>query len=171
MLMKNIIILAILFTQVIPVSQAFAVSKENMPETGFFKSEKIKTYALRLKPGQDLRESLENFIKEANIQAGYIITTVGSLSNATLRLADESKSSEFSGKFEIVSLVGTLSQDGVHLHISLADNTGKMVGGHLLKGCKIYTTAEIIIGESEDLFFTRETDPDTKFKELKIYKK
>src|SRR4051812_23510354 len=91
----------------------------------------MKIYALRLKPNQDLRQELEKFIKANKISTGFIITAVGSLKETKIRLADQPEASAFEGKFEIVSLVGTLSQDGVHLHISVSDKTGKTVGGHL----------------------------------------
>ena len=93
---------------------------------------------------------------------------MGSLNHATLRLANQSESSRFEGKLEIVSLVGTLAPDGPHLHLSVSDNTGKTIGGHLVEGCPIYTTAEIIIGEAEDLQFTREQDAASGYQELKI---
>jgi predicted DNA-binding protein with PD1-like motif len=128
----------------------------------------FKIYALRLRPGQDLRTELERFAKERNIKAGFIMTAVGSLKKAALRLADQSATSSFEGKYEIVSLVGTLSPDGVHLHISLSDSNGKTIGGHLVAGCEIYTTAEIIVGEATGIIFTREKDKTTGYQELKI---
>ncbi len=131
----------------------------------------LKIYALRLKPGQDLRVELEKFTKENKISAGFIITAVGSLKETKIRLADKPDATDFEGKFEIVSLTGTLSADGVHLHISVSDSTGKTIGGHLTEGCKIYTTAEIVVGASEEIVFTREIDKETTFKELKIRKK
>lgn len=128
----------------------------------------VKVYALRLGPGQDLRAELEQFTKAKRIRAGFIVTVVGSLDGATLRLADQSTSAHFNGKFEIVSLVGTLSPDGPHLHISLSDNTGKTIGGHLVEGCRIYTTAEIVVGEARGLTFHRSTDAVTTYPELTI---
>lgn len=134
-------------------------------------AKKMKIYALRLRPNQDLRLELEKFTRENKISAGFIITTVGSLKETKIRLADKSDLTSFDGKFEIVSLVGILAQDGVHLHISLSDGTGKTIGGHLAEGCKIYTTAEIVIGVTDEIAFTRETDSETTYKELKIRKK
>jgi predicted DNA-binding protein with PD1-like motif len=134
-------------------------------------SKSMKIYALRLKPNQDLRAELERFARENKISAGFIITGVGSLKEAKIRLADQSEASLFEGKFEIVSLVGTLAESGVHLHVSLSDKTGKTLGGHLVEGCKIYTTAEIVIGATDEIVFTRETDAETTYKELKIRKK
>lgn len=131
-------------------------------------SEGMRVYALRLRPGQDLRQELEKFTKERGIKAGFVITAVGSLQKASLRLADKSDATGFEGKFEIVSLVGTLTQDGVHLHASISDGTGRTVGGHLVEGCLVYTTAEIVIGEATGIEFRRETDTSTGYKELTI---
>jgi predicted DNA-binding protein with PD1-like motif len=133
-------------------------------------TERLKVLVLRLKPGQDLRQQLEAFVKEQRIKAGFLITTVGSLRQASIRLADQSDATDFTGKFEIVSLVGTLGQDGVHLHISISDRAGKTIGGHLVAGCLIYTTAEIVIGEAQGLTFSRELDAQTGYQELRIRK-
>jgi len=102
----------------------------------------MKTFALRLHPDQDLKEELIRFTKENNIAAGFILSCVGSVKRATLRMADENIVRAFPKKFEIVSLVGTLSQDDVHIHISLSDEEGNVIGGHLKEGCPVYTTAE-----------------------------
>jgi uncharacterized protein len=131
-------------------------------------SGRLKTYALRLKPGQDLRRELESFARARGLRAGFVLTAVGSLTKAALRLADQPDATEFEGKFEIVSLVGTLSPDGVHLHLSLSDKTGRTIGGHLVEGCVIYTTAELVVGEIEGLRFTREQDAQTGYKELRV---
>ena len=118
-----------------------------------------------------MRVELERFAKAKNMQAGFIVTGVGSLRKAALRLADKSESTNFDGKFEIVSLVGTLSPDGPHLHISFSDGTGKTIGGHLVAGCEIYTTAEIVIGDAVELKMTREPDAASGYNELKVRRK
>ena len=128
----------------------------------------MKTFALRLKPDQDLKKSLKNFVVNNNIEAGFILTAVGSLQQATIRFANQNESHVLLGKFEIVSLVGTLSVNGIHLHISIADSEGITRGGHLVDGCLIYTTAEIVIGESESLIFSRQVDKQTGYLELEI---
>jgi uncharacterized protein len=128
----------------------------------------MKTFALRLKPDRDLKQDLVEFVRLNNIQSGYILTAVGSLKQANIRFAGRSETTFFQEKFEIVSLVGTLSLAGIHLHIALANRDGKMIGGHLDNGCLIYTTAEIVIGESENFIFTRELNAETGFKELTI---
>lgn len=128
------------------------------------------TYAFRLKPGQDLKNSIDSFVKEKKIEAGWINTCVGSLTEYNIRFANQEKGYSDKGHFEIVSLVGTLSTNGSHIHVSISDSTGKTIGGHLLEGCKIYTTAEIVIGESKELIFTREKDGSTPWEELQVKK-
>jgi uncharacterized protein len=128
----------------------------------------METYALRLRPNQDLRHELEAFAKAKNLQAAFILTCVGSLRHAALRLANKPDTTHYEDKFEIVSLVGTLSKDGPHLHISLSDGTGTMIGGHVQMGNLIYTTAEIVIGELADKVFSRPIDPETTYDELEI---
>lgn len=128
----------------------------------------MKIFATRLKPNQDLKESLKNFVQQNNIKAGFILTAVGSLKQATLRFASQDNYQVFHERFEIVSLVGTLSIHGIHLHLSLSDKNGKTIGGHLVNGCLIYTTAEIVIGSSEEFIFQRTVDENTGYKELEI---
>ena len=78
--------------------------------------EKMKVFALRLKPNQDLRQSFKNFANEENIKAGFILTAIGSLKQATIRFANQSISKVLNDKFEIIALNGTLATTGVHLH-------------------------------------------------------
>lgn len=131
-------------------------------------SEKITTHAIRLKPGQDLKNEIETLVKEKKIQAGWISTCVGSLTNYNIRFANQPEGSKGEGHFEVVSLVGTVSINGSHIHISISDSTGKTIGGHLLDGCKVYTTAEIVITETDKYKFTREKDGSTPWEELKV---
>ena len=128
----------------------------------------MKTYALRLMPGKDLKRELMAFAAAQGLQAGFILTCVGSLRRAALRLANQPHTNFYDDKFEIVALVGTLSVDGPHLHIALSDGRGVTIGGHLQDGSHIYTTAEIVIGELTDLRCTRPLDPETGYDELTI---
>ena len=131
----------------------------------------MKVFALRLKPNQDLKESLKNFVVEQDIKAGFVLTAIGSLKQATLRFANQNISTVLTDKFEIISLNGTLAIEGIHLHIAIADQSGKTLGGHLDNGCIIYTTAEIVIGTSNEFNFIRTIDQQTGYKELEIVPK
>lgn len=131
----------------------------------------IKIHAIRLKPGQDLRTTIEVYVKENNIAAGWLVTCAGSLTNYNIRFANQQNGSTGLGHFEIVSLTGTVSTNGSHIHLSISDSTGKTIGGHLLQGCTIYTTAEIVIQSTPNLIFKREKDGTTPWEELQIEKK
>ncbi|MGL1930873.1 MAG: DNA-binding protein [Desulfotalea sp.] len=128
----------------------------------------LRTIALRLKPGQDLKVELDTLVKAQNIEAACILTCVGSLTKAVLRYANQEEATEMNGHFEIVSLTGTFSKHGSHYHISIADGCGKTTGAHLLDGCRVYTTAEIVIGVLADVKFLRTLDVETGFPELEI---
>ena len=51
----------------------------------------LSCYALRLKPGQEIRECLLNYVKDNNLEAPFVLSCVGSVTQATLRLADASR--------------------------------------------------------------------------------
>jgi predicted DNA-binding protein with PD1-like motif len=130
--------------------------------------EKIKIHAFRLEPGADLKLSIQNYVISTKIEAGWIFSCVGSLTNYHLRFANHPEGNASEGFFEIISLSGSLSMHGSHLHIAIADVEGIVIGGHLLEGCTIYTTAEIILGETNTLVFTRERDKLTTWNELLV---
>jgi len=127
-----------------------------------------RAYALRLRPGEDLRLKLAEFSAQRNLRAAYVVTCVGSLKRAAIRFADQQRTTIIDGPFAIVSLVGTLSPDGPHLHLSVSDVAGRTVDGHLTEGSLVYTTAEVVIGEMTDAAFSREIDPMTTYNELVI---
>jgi predicted DNA-binding protein with PD1-like motif len=128
----------------------------------------MKVHAFRLIPGDDLRLSIEKYVSDNNIRAGFILTCVGSLSAVSLRFANQEKTTLLEGRFEIVSLEATLSVNGSHLHMAIANGEGSMNGGHLMPGSLIFTTAEVVIGEIEGIDFRRELDKQTGFRELII---
>ncbi|MCB0684264.1 MAG: DNA-binding protein [Saprospiraceae bacterium] len=129
----------------------------------------MKTHAFRLRPGDDLKAGIIQVALERKVEAGIILTCVGSLRRAHLRFADQLEGTLLREKFEIVSLEGTVSTGGVHLHLALSDADGGLVGGHLLEGCLVHTTAEVVIGELQGVRFVREVDLDTGYQELTIY--
>ncbi len=129
----------------------------------------MRNYTFRLTPGQDLFNSIGQFVKEHNIQAGCVLCGVGSLDYLRLRLANREFYTEHEDYFEIVSITGTVSIYGSHLHISVADGNGHTKGGHLESGCKIYTTAEIVLTALDDVVYKREFSEDSGYEELVVY--
>jgi predicted DNA-binding protein with PD1-like motif len=97
-----------------------------------------------------------------------VISAVGSLTVVQLRLAGAAEATAIKGELEILSLSGTLSPDGAHLHIAVADSSGAVIGGHLGAGSLVRTTAELVIGLLPAWRFSRELDPATGYAELAI---
>ena len=124
----------------------------------------------RLKPYEDLRGGIEHIVKVHNIKAGCILSIVGGLRNAKLRMAGSTPETqtirEWNESFEIVSGTGTISPDGLHIHVSLSDRTGNVIGGHLRAGCVIALTAEVVLLAFDDIQYAREMDTETGFPEL-----
>ncbi|MCW5622368.1 MAG: DNA-binding protein [Burkholderiales bacterium] len=125
-------------------------------------------HAIRLKPGEDLRLALERLTMERAWKAAFIVSAVGSLDRACLRFAGRDEEALIEGELELVALSGTLCANGVHLHAAVADRTGVVTGGHLLPGCRVRTTAELVIGSAPELSFRRELDAQTGHHELAV---
>ena len=133
----------------------------------------MKIHVFRLRPNQLLREGIDKYVKDKDIKAGAILTCVGNLKSATLRMADSVTMKTFSdkGTYEIVSLVGTVESGNSHLHLSISDKDCNVFCGHLKNGAVVGVTAEVVIGEFEDKKFTREFDKNTGYKELVVKEK
>jgi predicted DNA-binding protein with PD1-like motif len=129
---------------------------------------RARFYVIRLEPGEDVVNELRAFVAAKDLKAVSIISVVGSLRSAQLRYANTGVWAEVSGHFEIVSLVGTVDARGEHLHISLSDRTGHTIGAHFGPGSAVYTTAEIVLAELEDLDFTRAPCPKSTWDELVV---
>ena len=127
--------------------------------------------AVRLRPGDDLRVELERIFADAPERAGFVAASVGSLSRLALRHAgrDGADGADVvEGCFELVGLSGTFSVDGPHLHVLTSDPDGRVTGGHLLAGCTVRTTAEVVIGLARGVRFTRPVDGATGHAELAL---
>ena len=99
----------------------------------------MRTIAIRLRPGADLKRELVALAARERVQASLVLTCVGSL-----------------------------SQDGGHLHLAVADQQGRSLGGHLAEGCAVRTTAEVVLGADDRLVFAREHDSATGYEELVV---
>jgi uncharacterized protein len=128
----------------------------------------MEIHTFRLRPGQDLLDEITAYVSQQRIQAGCILSGVGSLTHTVLRLANQDSYAQFEGHFEIVAITGTTAVSGSHLHIAISDENGKTTGGHLVSGCKVYTTAEIILGVIPGQVFRREPCPDSGYDELVV---
>ena len=121
---------------------------------------------LRLSPGEDLRGVLAGALAQRQEKAACVLSAVGSFSRAVLRYAGEDQATVLAGPLELVALSGTISLDGPHLHASVSDAQGHVKGGHLMPGCIVRTTAEVVLGMLPQWEFRRELDPATGYLEL-----
>jgi predicted DNA-binding protein with PD1-like motif len=132
----------------------------------------MQVHAIRLTPGSDLKEELGRLVSAQGLRAGCILTGVGSLSRARLRMPSAPGEAEdvrtFIEPMEIVSLAGTLSPEGLHVHVALSRGDGSCIAGHLMPGCLVNTTAELVIGELDEVAFRRPVDPATGYGELSV---
>lgn len=147
------------------------------------KGELGQIIALRLPPDADVYTSLEELARREEIASGIILSGLGSLKQITLRnvrlfpeeFPIKDRHRIFSPRaepLELLALAGNFSQrDGdVHVHahamISSGLEDGRAYGGHLLKGCIVFSTVEIVVCTVEGMSLIREMDPQTRVLEL-----
>ena len=123
---------------------------------------------MRLKTCDDLRDGIEVLLKDNDVKAGCLLSVVGSLSKAKLRMPGGKIVRDWSEELEIVGGTGTLSINGSHIHISVSDKDGKVFGGHLVKDCMVRTTVEIVILILSGTEYVRVFDERTGFAELEV---
>ncbi|WP_051201932.1 PPC domain-containing DNA-binding protein [Ferrimonas senticii] len=125
-------------------------------------------HVLRLLPGQELLSALQQWLEQQPFDAAFIASAVGSLSVASLRFAAQEHPCVIDKPFEVHALSGTLDRTCPHLHISLSDGQGQMIGGHLMPGCIVRTTLELVIGVLPSLHFGRAPCPHSGYDELTV---
>ena len=135
--------------------------------------EAVKTLPIRLMPGQDLRAALEAAVLAQNCRAAFVLSGIGSLSTAGIRLAGAAQPTRLTESMEILTLSGTVAvaDDGKtssHMHMAISTATGQVIGGHVAPGCIVLTTAEVLLALLPDWQFTREPDAVTGYDELLI---
>ena len=126
----------------------------------------MKTLPLRLGPGDDLRAALEAAVAAQGCGAAFVLAGIGSLSATCIRLAGAEHATTLDGDVEILTLSGSIAANGSHLHVSVADASGRVLGGHVAPGCIVRTTAELLVALLPDWQFAREPDAATGYAEL-----
>ncbi len=132
----------------------------------------MKPFPVRLTPGQDLRAALEVAVLAQNCRAAFVLSGIGSLSTAGIRLAGAAQPTRLTESMEILTLSGTVAaggdKTGSHMHMAISTATGQVLGGHVASGCIVLTTAEVLLALLPDWQFTREPDSLTGYDELVI---
>lgn len=126
----------------------------------------MKTICKRLHRGDDLLKSIQALAREHHIAAGVVLSAVGCISTGVVRDASGVTLRKIDEPCEIVSLNGTVSQARCHLHIALSKEDLSTVGGHLVEGCIINTTCELVVGILDGWCIDTEFDTQTGYDEL-----
>ena len=126
----------------------------------------MRTVCRRLRRGDDLLRSLENIAKEEHLHLAVVLSGVGCVSRGRVRDASGVTLREIGEPCEIVSLNGTVSEQRCHVHIALSREDLSTVGGHLVEGCIINTTCELVLLELEEWGCSVEQDDETGYDEI-----
>ena len=105
----------------------------------------MRAVPLHLEAGSDVRRSLEQLALEHDA-GGFVLSVVGNLSQAAFACPGKSAPTVLAGELEIITLQGTISPDGVHLHLSFSDASCQVWGGHLEHGTLVLRGADLLVG-------------------------
>ncbi len=126
----------------------------------------MKTICVRLHRGDDLLASIQALAEKEHLEAAVVLSAVGCVSAAQVRDAGGVNLRRIAEPCEIVSLNGTVSRGRCHLHIALSKEDLSTVGGHLVRGCIVNTTCELVLGVLEGWRFGTQDDPQTGYDEI-----
>ncbi|MCD4782219.1 MAG: DNA-binding protein [Candidatus Eremiobacteraeota bacterium] len=131
------------------------------------------TFCIRIMKGEELVETLTEFLQANNLKSGYI-SGIGATDDVTLGYFDaktgEYNKKDFQESFEILNLTGNVSSVGgksfVHMHVTLGKEDFSCIGGHLFRA-NISVTCEIYL-KVLGVVFSREHDSETGLKLLAL---
>ena len=126
-----------------------------------------RTFIGSLPIGADLSESLNQIVIVEDIRVGKV-KAIGAVIEAVVGYFNQTTNSyetiRLNSGHEILSLIGNVSikerKPFVHAHITLSDKGGKVFGGHLMPGTKIFA-CEVFIDEYTGEDLVREKDQTT----------
>jgi predicted DNA-binding protein with PD1-like motif len=124
-------------------------------------------HILRPDFGSDLLKELQKYVLAKNINLAWL-SGVGAVSRAVIRYYDQPKQDwvdlEFDQRLEVTGMWGNVSllngQPIVHVHIVLADETGRCFGGHLADGTTVFNL-EIMLTTLQGPNVVRKMDEQT----------
>ncbi|MHA1135240.1 MAG: PPC domain-containing DNA-binding protein [Candidatus Thorarchaeota archaeon] len=122
-----------------------------------------RVIVIRLEPGEDILKSIEKIVAENKLLSGHL-SLIGAVSKVHLGYFDlhEKVYKDFTidEDLEIVSCVGNISRLKedyvVHAHVVASDVDGKCYAGHLMEGCVVSVTIEIVITEFTEMSRARD---------------
>lgn len=123
-----------------------------------------KIYVLRVDPGEDVLESVQKFLKEANVRQAVVLGGYGTLAAYHLhwvthnRIPTDNAFGQGEGGIEILSMNGLVVDGEPHIHVALSTPEGAF-GGHLEPGCTAYVLCEVFFAEVEGVTLRRRRVP------------
>ncbi len=138
-----------------------------------------RVLAIRMAPGDDLFGTTLKICKEKDVKAGVILSVAASLQKAVLRnvwqfpdpfpINDECRIfTPINGPLELLQMSGNITQTEAgepylhaHVTISMGRPEATCFGGHLVEGCTIFSTCEMVLAELSDISFMRLMDQHT----------
>ncbi len=121
----------------------------------------------RLFEDEDLLDTITQTAKKARIKAGFFVL-IGTLKKAKMGFFHEGQYQpiEMAEQVEVVSCMGNISikenEPFVHAHIAVSNRRGEVFGGHVLPGCIIAATGELVLVETVDVKLQRKLDDKTQ---------
>ncbi len=143
-----------------------------------------RVLAIRMAPGDDLFGTTLKICREKGVKAGVILSVAASLQKAVLRnvwrfpdpfpITDECRIfTPVNGPLELLQMSGNITQTEkgepylhAHVTISLGRPEATCFGGHLVEGCIIFSTCEMMIAELENVALMRLMDQHTRVGEV-----
>ena len=143
-----------------------------------------RVLTVRMAPGDDLFGTTLKICQEKNVKAGVILSVAASLQKAVLRnvwqfpdpfpINDECRIfTPIGGPLELLQMSGNITQTEAgepylhaHVTISMGRPEATCFGGHLVEGCTIFSTCEMVIAELADISFMRLMDKHTRVGEV-----
>lgn len=128
----------------------------------------MRHHIFRLRRGADLYRSIRDYAVSHRLSAGYVACCVGCVSAARVRDAGGATVRALEEPLEIVSVTGTVSAVRCHIHIAFSREDLSTIGGHLMEGCTVNTTAEVVLCELDNYSFDAAFDNETGYEELLV---
>jgi len=121
----------------------------------------------RLYEGEDLLETITLAAEKSRIATGFFIL-IGTLKKANLGFYRQRRyeTIKIGTPLEIVSCIGNISlkesKPFTHAHISVSNEKGEVMGGHVMPGCTIAAGGELVLIEAADARLHRKFDEKTQ---------
>ena len=133
-----------------------------------------RVVAIRMAPGVDLLEGLQEACEQYGIKNGAILSAIGSLNGVVFCNPVEmpikagygyGEDQRLTGPIELTSATGVICHDdegavNLHVHVTLTDRHGGAHGGHLRPGSRVLLNLDAVIAEIDGVEMARKLDEE-----------